>query len=93
MMKNKTEKRNYQQITGSSICTRPDLLPAVHELTRKMSSPRVIDLQRAKRAISYLAGTSEYCFVFNANDTEEIFGWADSSFNSGKGDRRNRFGY
>ena len=94
---NDTEKRIFRQITGSllylSICTRPDLLPAVHELTRKMSSPRVIDLQKAKRAISYLASTADYCLVFKANDTEEIFGWADSSFNSGEGDRRNRYGY
>ena len=58
-----------------------------------MSSPRVIDLQRAKKAISYLAGSSEYCLVFNANDKEEILGWADSSFKSGEGDRRNRYGY
>ena len=58
-----------------------------------MSSPRVIDFQRAKRAISYLAGTTEYCLVFDANDTEEIIGWANISFNSGEGDRRNRYGY
>ena len=68
-----TEKRNYQQITGSllyvSICTRLDLLPAMHALSRKMSSPRVMDLQRAKRAISYLAGTTEYCLVFNATSS------------------------
>ena len=47
-----------KQIKGSTntifsllyyICTRPDLLPKVHELTRKMSSPRVVDLQRANR--------------------------------------------
>ena len=76
-----------------SICTRPDLLQAVHELTRKMFSPRVIDLQKAKRAISYLASTADYCLVFKANDTEEIFGWADSSFNSGEGDRWNRYRY
>ena len=69
------------------------LLPAVHELTRKMSSPRVIDFQRAKRAISYLAGTADYCLVFHVGDREEIFGWMDSSYNSGEGDRKNRYGH
>ena len=58
-----------------------------------MSSPRVIDFHRAKRAIFYLTGTSEYCLVFNASDKEETYGWADSSFNSGEGGRRDRYGY
>ena len=34
-----------------------------------------------------------YCLTFRADDQEEIFGWADSSFNSGDGDRKNRYGY
>ena len=58
-----------------------------------MLSPRVIDLQRAKRAISYLAGTANYHLIFHAEDEKEIYGWADSSFNSGEGNRRNRYGY
>ena len=58
-----------------------------------MSYPRVIDIQRAKRAISYLTGTADCSFIFHAEDKEEIYGWAESSFNSGEGDRRNRYGY
>ena len=32
----------------------------------------------------------EYCLVFNANDADES---SDNSFNSGEGDRRNRYVY
>ena len=87
----------YQQITGSllyvSICTRADLLYAVHMLTRRMSSPRVLDMRRAKKAVAYLMGTPHLGVTFHATDEEEIFGWADSGFNSGEGDRKNHYGY
>ena len=91
------EKSLFQQMTGSllylAICTRGDLLYAVHLLTRRMASPRTIDLQRAKRCIEYVSQTARHGVTFHGNDTEEIFGWADSSFNSGEGDRKNCYGY
>ena len=40
-------------------------------------------MQTAHRGVTFLHG----------NDTEEIFGWADSSFNSGEGDRKNCYGF
>ena len=56
------DKSTFQQITGSllylAICTRGDLLYSVHLLTRRMSNPRVLDLQRAKRVLSYLLHTA-----------------------------------
>ena len=91
------EKSMYQQITGSllylAICTRGDLLYAVHLLTRRMATPRVIDLQRARKCVAYLLQTAHRGVTFHGNDTEEIYGWADSSFNSGEGDRKNCYGY
>jgi len=91
------EKSLYQQITGSllylAICTRGDLLYAVHLLTRRMSNPRLIDLQRAKKCVAYVMQTAHLGVTFHGNDTEEIFGWADSSFNSGEGDRKNCYGF
>ena len=43
------EKSKFQQITGSllylAMCTRGDLLYAVHLLTRRMANPRTLDMQ------------------------------------------------
>ena len=87
----------FQQITGSllylAICTRGDLLYSVHLLTRRMSNPRVLDLQRAKRVLSYLLHTAQYGVTFRGNDDDQIIGWADSAFNSGEGERKNCYGY
>ena len=85
-----TRRRKYGEIV---LAFKAKLIEKLANDIEPMSSPQVIDLQRAKRAISYLAGTTEYCLVFNANNAEEIIGWADSSFSSGEVDRRNRCGY
>ena len=91
------DKSKFQQITGSllylAICTRGDLLYAVHLLTRRMSNPRVLDLHRAKRVLSYLLNTAQYGVTFHGNDDDQIYGWADSAFNSGEGERKNCYGY
>ena len=91
------DKSVFQQITGSllylAICTRGDLLYSVHLLTRRMSNPRVLDLQRARKVLSYLLHTAQYGVTFYGNDNDQIIGWADSAFNSGEGERKNCFGY
>ena len=66
---------------------------AVHLLTRRMSNPRVIDLQRAKRVLAYLMHTAHFGVTFRGDDEDRIIGWADSAFNSGEGERKNCFGY
>ena len=75
------DKSKFQQITGSllylAICTRGDLLYAVHLLTRRMSNPRVLDLHRAKRVLSYLLNTAQYGVTFHGNDDDQIFGKAE----------------
>jgi hypothetical protein len=90
-------KSIFQQITGSllylAICTRGDLLYAVHMLTRRMSNPRVLDLQRAHKALVYLMHTAHSGVTFHGDDEPVIYGWADSAFNSGEGDKKNAFGY
>ena len=94
---NEKDKRTFQQMTGGllylAICTRGDLLPAVHELTRKMSNPRQHDLSAAKKVIAYLSGTLEKGVTFYGDDVQEIFGYADSAFNSGTGDKKNKYGF
>ena len=40
-----------------------------------------------------LVGTANYTLTFRAGDQEETLGWADSSFHSEEGDRRNKYGY
>ena len=69
------------------------LLPDVHTLMRKMSAPSICRSPKGEYAISYLAGTASFCLIFHADNQEEILGWADSSYNSGEGDRRNGYGY
>ena len=62
-------------------------------LTRRMSNPRVLDLQRAYKALVYLMHTALSGVTFSGNDEVEIFGWADSAFNSGEGERKNCYSY
>ena len=45
-------------------------------LSRRMSNPRVLDLQRARRALVYLMHTAHSGVTFHGSDEEEIIGWA-----------------
>ena len=36
---------------------------------------------------------AHYGVSFHGNDVIEIFAWADSTFNSGEGDRKNCYGF
>ena len=87
------DKSTFQQITGSllclAICTRGDLLYAVHLWTRRMSNPCVLDLQRARRTLVYLMHTAHSGVTFHGNDEDQLIGWAGSAFNSGEGERKN----
>ena len=77
-----------------SINTRGDLLPAVHCLTRKMAAPNSYSMLQARKVLAYLQSTKEYKMVFDGNDDNPvIYGWADSSFNTGVGDRKSQYGY
>ena len=58
-----------------------------------MSNPRVLDLQRAYKALIYLMHTAHSGVTFHGCDDPIIYGWADSAFNSGEGEKRNTFGY
>ena len=75
-----------------AICTRGDLLYSVHLLTRRMSNPRVLDLQKAKRVLVYLMHTAQSGVTFHGNNVDQIVGKADSAFNSGEGERKNCYG-
>ena len=77
-----------------SINTRGDLLPAVHCLTRKMAAPNTYSMLQARKVLAYLQSTKDYKMVFDGNDDNPvIYGWADSSFNTGVGDRKSQYGY
>ena len=65
----------------------------MHLLTRRMSNPRVVDLQRARKVLVYLMHTAHFGVTFHGNDEDRIIGWADSAFNSGEGERKNCYGY
>jgi hypothetical protein len=53
--------RDFQSLAGSLLwvarCTRPDIVFAVHCITRKTHAPTTKDYQVAKRIMRYLKGT------------------------------------
>jgi hypothetical protein len=59
-----------------------------------MAAPNTYSMLQARRVLAYLQGTKNYKMVFDGNeDKSVIYGWADSSFNSGVGDRKSQYGY
>ena len=70
------------------------MLAATHSLTRKMARPTTHSMLQARRALGYLYHTRNYVLIFDGNDKEPvIYGWADSSFNSGSENSRSAYGY
>ena len=53
----------------------------------------VLDLQHAYKALVYLMHAAHSGVTFHGNDEPVIYGWADSAFNSGEGEKKNAFGY
>jgi hypothetical protein len=50
-------------------CTRPDIAFVVHQLTRRIHAPRLVDQLLAKRILRYLAGTTATKLVSQCSST------------------------
>ena len=60
----------------------------------KMAAPNTYSMLQARKVLAYLQSTKDYKMVFDGNDDNPvIYGWADSSFNTGVGDRKSQYGY
>ena len=86
----------YQSLTGTllylAIGTRPDILCSVHDRTRKMQQATNRDSYAAQRILRYIMHTYDRCITFDGQQPLEVFGYADSTFNT-DADRKSKFGY
>jgi hypothetical protein len=64
----KTDKKEFQEITGSCmfamIACRPDIAHATNMLSRRMNKPRVCDARAARHLLRYLQGTKQHGLFF-----------------------------
>ena len=78
----------YRAIVGSLLwiarCTRPDIMHTVCQLSRFMQNPGYQHMQRAKRAVQYLAGTRNRGIVWHPKGPDgkmsQVITYSDSSF-------------
>lgn len=86
----------YQSLTGTllylAIGTRPDILCSVHDRARKTQQATNRDLYAAQRILRYIMHTYDRCITFDGQQPLEVFGYADSTFNT-DADRKSKFGY
>jgi hypothetical protein len=80
----KDQQQLYMQMVGSllylGICTRPDILGAVHPLTQKMHQATTADLTAARRVIRYVMNTINIGITFYSRGDTTIYAWADAAF-------------
>ena len=96
----KGDLRLYQEMTGALLyltcTTRPDIAHATNMLARRMSRPRVYDLQAARRVLLYLAGTPRRGILFRFEDDSRYPGlvaYADSDWANDPVKRKSTSGY
>ena len=83
----------YQSMLGSlmyaSIGTRPDISFAVNTLAQHASTPGEPHLQALKRIFRYLAGTKDYCLIFNGrSEDHSLVGYVDADWAGDPNSRR-----
>ena len=100
MLLGKGELRLYQEMTGAlmylTCTTRPDIAHATNMLARRMSRPRVHDLQAARRVLRYLAGTPNRGILFRFEDDPfypGLVAYADSDWANDPVKRKSTSGY
>ncbi len=86
------ELSRYQALVGAllyvSVCTRPDIAFAVHQLTRHMVAPAVQHWDAAVRVLRYLVTTVDLGLVYRATASPQLTAYADASFASVVENRR-----
>jgi hypothetical protein len=87
--------RDFQSLAGSLLwvarCTRPDIMLAVHCITRKTHAPTARDYQLAKKILKYLKGTKMEKLKlpkWNATRKVSIEAYSDADWADNKSDRK-----
>lgn len=91
-----TDDRPYRELVGClnylSSCTRPDITHTISYLSKFNNSHCEEHWFAAKRVLSYLKGTMDYCLTYIKSNLE-ITGYVDADFASDTLDRRSYSGY
>jgi hypothetical protein len=94
---NGTEKRLYQQLTGTAMYamtqTRPDIAFSVQWLSRQLQQPTTAHLKAAKKLLSYLYSTQELAIQYCSTLDTTPEGYTDSDFAGCKTTARSTYGY
>jgi hypothetical protein len=87
--------RDFQSLAGSLLwvarCTRPDILFAVHCITRKTHAPTVQDYQVAKKILRYLKGSKMDKLKlpkWNGTGKVSVEAYSDADWADNKSDRK-----
>lgn len=88
----------YRQLIGCllyiSVNTRPDISASVSILAQKVSNPNEEDWNELKRLLKYLKGTLNITLSLgNADNQEELVGYADANWAESKVDRKSNSGF
>jgi hypothetical protein len=88
--------KTFQSLAGSLLwlarCTRPDIMFAVHRMTRKTHQPRICDWKLGKRILRYLKGTKNFKLHMKSdNEDENVFkmtSYSDADYAADREDRK-----
>jgi hypothetical protein len=87
----------YREIIGGVmylvVSTRPDMAQALNVLARFCENPTKEHLTAAKHLLAYLKGTAKYGLCFDANQSENLLGYADADFAGDLDGRKSTSGY
>jgi len=96
----RSDIKRYQEVTGALMYTmttcRPDIAHAVNMLARRMTTPRVCDLDSARRVLRYLKGTRRHGLLFRFKEDGRFPGlvaYADSDWAADTEQRRSTTGF
>ncbi len=90
---NAFEIKQFRTLAGGLLwlarCTRPDIVFAVHQLTRRTHEPRAADLRLGKRVLRYLHGTATMKLHVkqDANNALALSAYTDADFATQGSDR------
>ena len=86
----------YRELVGSLIYlstrTRPDIVSAVHYLSRFVTRPTESLWRKAKQVLSYLKGTINYRLIINVMSDDPLVIYTDSDFGGNKKDFKSSSG-
>jgi hypothetical protein len=87
----------YREIIGGvmylAVSTRPDMAQALNVLARFSEDPQNVHVTAAKHLLAYLKGTTTCGLCFDANQPDNLLGYADADFAGDLDGRKSTSGY